>query len=182
MSHDELTTLMRAAVDDAPQREWTIDRVRRDARARTARRRTWGALGLTSAAACVVAAAALAGGTPAVPVAPESSTVAGTGLAVGFPVGSAIEAVMSALPAGVVVGELPQDIAWSGDSLGVPLVVRGEPAGLALTASDQGCVATSPALDAASLERIAAAVCAARDQALSGPPAQPVPGGGGPAS
>ena len=186
MSHDVLTALLHAAVDEPPARDWTLERVRRDARSRTARRRAWGALGITSAAACVVAAAAMSGQSASLPASPETSAgagaAAGTGLAVGFPVGSAVEAVMSALPAGVEVGELPQDIVWRGDVLSVPLVVRGTATDLTLTASDAGCTAVSPALDAATLDRVAASVCAARERALADQPVQPVPGGGGPAS
>jgi hypothetical protein len=181
MSEHALTTLLNDAVHDAPPRDWTLDQVRTAARARTARRRTWGALGGVAVAASVAAIAFALGGPVVQPAAP-SAPAAGSGVAVGFPVGSAIEAAMSAFPSGVEVGELPVDIAWrDGTTLTIPIVVDGTPATLELVAADAGCTATSVALTSSTLDAVSSAVCTARQQALSSGPAG-LPSGGGPAS
>ena len=181
MSEKALTTLLNEAVVDAPVREWSIDHVRTAARTRSMRRRTWGAAAGAAVAASVAAFALTVGG-PA-PTAPTTSVPpASSGLAVGFPVASAIEATMGALPAGVEIGELPADIAWrEGGSLTVPIVVDGGAASLELVVADAGCSATSTALSAATLDAVSTAVCTARQQALAANPAG-LPSGGGPAS
>ncbi|MBX6752300.1 MAG: hypothetical protein IRY85_22005, partial [Micromonosporaceae bacterium] len=59
---------------------------------------------------------------------PSDDPAGGSQLAVGFPVGSAVDAVASALPAGVSLGELPMDIGWrEGGQLDLPVVAADGP-------------------------------------------------------
>jgi len=63
----------------------------------------------------------------------------------------------------------------------LPILVDGIPATLELVAADPGCSATSTALTGQTLDAVSAAVCTARQQALTSNPAG-LPAGGGPAS
>jgi hypothetical protein len=162
-----LATLV-AAEPDLPAGAGDIER---RGRQRVARR-TWAA----SAAAAVVVAAAgitainLSGPSgPATPIAGPDVTASepsiDTGLPTGFPVGSAVDAVGSALPPGAGLGELPMDIGWrEGGLLDVPVVTAVGPATITVQVVDGVCGATAAPVDAVSgtdLEAIAAAVCAA---------------------
>jgi hypothetical protein len=182
MSENALTTLMEDAVAEAPPRMWSVDHVRSAARARQVRRRrVWGLAGGVAVAASIAGAALVVSGPAARPPAPAASSAA-SGVAIGFPVASAVEAVMGALPSGAEIGELPPDIAWrDGGALTVPITVDGSPAVLELVAADSGCSATSPALSQPALDAVEGAVCTARAQALAADPAG-LPSGGGPAS
>lgn len=152
--------------------------IERRGRRRLAARRLGGA-----AAATVVLAAAgigvlsLAGGPDeptqvasppdtAAPIDP-AGPAGGAMLPVGFPVGAAVDAVASALPAGVGLGELPMDIGWRvGGQLDVPLTAQTGPATLTVQVADGACSAwvAEPAgwdgLTPAEVQAIADAVCA----------------------
>lgn len=152
--------------------------IERRGRRRLATRR----LGGTAAAAIILAAAgvgalSLAGGPdePTQVASPPDTTApvdpgdpaGGSMLPVGFPVGSAVDAAASALPAGVSLGELPMDIGWrEGGQLDVPVVAAAGPATLTVQVADEACSAwiAEPAgwdaLTAADLAAIADAVCA----------------------
>jgi hypothetical protein len=172
MSTTDLGDLMKRATDELDERTWTAADLRHVADQRRTRRvRVWTAAALGAAGVAVVASLP--------DPAPPASTVT-SGVAQGFPVGSAIEAAIPALPADVTIGELPMDIAWAGDQVDVPIVVAGGSDVLVLTVGAT-CTAEAASLDAQVLDDVAAAVCAARDTAASGGGA-PLPGGGGPAS
>jgi hypothetical protein len=176
MSTTDLGDLMKRATDELDERTWTAADLRDVADQRRTRRvRVWTAAALGAAAA--VAGVAVVASLP--DPAPPASTVT-SGVAQGFPVGSAIEAAIPALPADVTIGELPMDIAWAGDQLDVPIVVAGGSDVLVLTVGAT-CTAEAASLDEQVLADVADAVCAARDTAASGGGA-PLPGGGGPAS
>lgn len=166
--------------------------IERRGRRRLAQRRLGGAV----AAVVVLAAGGLAvanlGGSepgPSVAQPPGTSTTdpAGSGLAVGFPIGSAVDAVGAALPPGASLGELPMDIRWrAGGLLDVPIAigpVTGTPPApthvVTIHVADGTCVASvtpSDALTQADLDAIAASVCAAWVEAGSLPVIPGVPG------
>jgi hypothetical protein len=83
---------------------------------------------------------------------------AGSQLAQGFPLGSAVDAVSAALPPGVVLADLPIDLGWgAGGSLVLPLASGGE---LTLTVAGS-CAVVAPQLTPAQATAAADAVCAA---------------------
>jgi hypothetical protein len=151
-----------------------------DIERRGRRRVTTRRLGGTVATAVVLVAAgvgafSLAGRGPAEPTpiaqppetttpADTSDTVGGSVLAEGFPVGSAVDAVASALPAGASLGELPMDIGWrEGGLLDVPVVTAAGPVTLTVQVVDGTCSATVAPADSLTppdLDGIAASVCA----------------------
>jgi len=101
---------------------------------------------------------------------PSEDPAGSTGLAEGFPVGSAVDAVASALPAGASLADLPMDIGWrEGGLLDVPVAlgpVTGTPPApthfITIQVVDGTCAASvtpSDALTQADLDAIAAAVC-----------------------
>jgi hypothetical protein len=176
MSTTDLRDLMQRATAQLDERTWSTSDVRRAAdHRRTRRTRVWAAGALGAAAAVAGAAIVASAADPAPPASSITSDVAQ-----GFPVASAIEAAIPALPADVAIGDLPMDIAWAGDRLDVPILVPTGADVLVLTVS-QTCTAEAATLSPEVLEDVAAAVCAARDTAESGAGA-PLPGGGGPAS
>jgi hypothetical protein len=144
--------------------------VERRGRQQLARRRWAGAAAALVVVAAGVSALSLRTPAPTVPVAlpPGTSQTGDTGLAVGFPIGSAVEAVAAALPAGASLGELPMDIGWrSGGLLDVPVVTAGGAATLTIQVDQGSCNATyasvdpaAPGLTQADLQSIADAVCA----------------------
>jgi hypothetical protein len=175
MSSTDLRDLMQRATAQLEDRPWSSSDLRSAADARRGRRARIWAAGALGAAAAVAGAVVLTSNADPVP---PASTVA-SDVAVGFPVGSAIEAAIPALPPDATIGDLPTDIAWVGDRLDVPIVVAGGSDVLVLTVS-QGCTAQAATLADEVLEQVATAVCSARDAAASGGGA--LPGGGGPAS
>jgi hypothetical protein len=144
--------------------------IERRGRRQLARRRWGGAV----ATAFVVAAAGVAavnlngtgGPEPHVALPPTATTSdpAGTGLAEGFPIGSAVDAVASALPSGASLGELPMDIAWQeGGLLDVPVITAAGAVTVTIQVAEGRCAATASPVDgltAADLTAVADAVCA----------------------
>ena len=104
------------------------------------------------------------GATIAQPPGSSITDPSGAQLPSGFPIGSAVDAVASALPGGAVVGELPTDIGWrAGGLLDVPVEVDSTSVALTVQVADGTCAASvtpSDALTQADLDAIAAAVCA----------------------
>lgn len=181
MSDNDLRTMMRYAAGDAPAREFSTPVIASAARARTRRRRTWYGVGALGAAACATAVAAVGYGAlggpstsnPPVAIGPTASAPTdpgvidpgGISLPSSLPLGEAVAVVDAELPAGTTVGELPMDAAFTPDgSLTLPLATGSGAAELVLTATAAGCSADSAALDAATLDSIAAAICTAAAQ------------------
>jgi len=142
--------------------------IERRGKRRLAQRR-WGAIAgaLVVAAAGVTAVSLTSGPDPVRHVAQpptESEPGNGSQLAEGFPIGSAVNGVAAALPAGVSLGELPMDISWrAGGLLDVPVVTTAGPATLTLRVSDGTCEATVLPIETmtwAELDAIARSVCA----------------------
>ncbi|MEV4413812.1 hypothetical protein [Catellatospora sp. NPDC049609] len=107
---------------------------------------------------------------PASPTAAEVDPAGGTQLATGFPLGSAVDAVAVALPAGVSLAELPMDLSWQADgSLALPLTGGGT---LTVTVAEGACTAAAPALSGTQAVAVADAVCAAW-RAAGSPPIVP---------
>jgi hypothetical protein len=148
---------------------------RRGRRLLAQRRATSGVAAALVLALAGFGAVQLAGGqrpgtTIAQPPGTSTDDPSGSQLASGFPVGSAVDALAAALPAGVSVAQLPMDIGWrAGGHLDVPVglgPVTGEPPApthlITIQVNDGTCVATvtpSGALSQADLDAIAAAVC-----------------------
>lgn len=186
MSENDLRTLMGAAVDEAPVREFSTPVIAAAAAARTRRRRAWYGVGALGAAAAVAVVATVSVGllrdtAPAAPVAggttssaPAVSDPGAISLPSSLPLGELVSVVDGALPAGTSVGELAADAAFAPDgSISLPLATGGE---LALTTAGGSCTATSAALDAATLDAVSAAVCTAAAQ-YPNPPGTVVDGG-----
>ena len=171
----DVRTALAALVTQEPELPTGSADIERRGRRRLAQRRILG----TAAGAVVLAAAGVSAfslaGNPVEPSpiaqAPETTApidttdpAGGSMLAEGFPVGSAVDAVASALPAGASLGELPMDIGWREDGLlDVPVVTAAGPAIVTLQVVDGACSATvSPdgALSSAELAAIGDAVCA----------------------
>ncbi|MBB5869614.1 hypothetical protein F4553_002993 [Allocatelliglobosispora scoriae] len=169
-----LSTLVR---DEPPLPTGSADIERRGARRVYRRRMAFGAAALLPALAGGVAFAAWPGSTvagigPSVASRQETGTglESGTQLAPGFPVGSAVDAVSGALPAGVTVGELPTDIGWrEGGTLSVPLA---DGSALLVTVSGGACSVQAATLTGPQGTVVADAVCAAW-QAAGSPPILP---------
>jgi hypothetical protein len=190
MSDNDLRTLMRDAVDGAPDREFSTPVIASAARARTRRRRAWYGVAGLGAAAAVAAAVSVGGGlaggavpAPSAPVAQPSAPMSpapdpgAIGLPTSLPVGETVAVVEAALPTGIRLGELPLDAAWSAEgTIELPMVSGGGPATLTISATAAGCSAESSALDAAALDAVASTVCAAAAQYPS-LPGTPVGGG-----
>jgi hypothetical protein len=165
----DVRAAMAALVATEPELPTGSADIERRGRRRLAQQR-WGvaAAALVVAAAGVSAISLTVGSGPATPVA-QPPAVTGTnpdgntGLAEGFPIGSAVEAVGSALPAGASLGELPMDIAWRvGGLLDVPVATTGGPATVTIQVVDGTCTATvAPvgALSADDLGAIGVSVC-----------------------
>src|SRR5690606_21937089 len=144
MSHDsveadaqDVRAALATLVSSEPDLPSGADDIAQRGRRRLARRRLGGA----NAAAVVLGTAAGVTalslgpvGSPApdqVALAPEVSAPVddpagsgGTGLAEGFPVGSAVDAVARSLPPGASIAELPMDIGWRvGGLLDVPVTL-----------------------------------------------------------
>jgi hypothetical protein len=160
----DLRAALATLVADEPALPTGADDIERRGRRRRDRRR----IAIGTGAAGVLAFglggvwAAGAGGPDAPPAAVPGPTSApadpagGTGLAEGFPLGSAIDAVAGA---GVVLGEIPMDLGWqAGGVLTLPLA-DGTP--LSITVGPDGCTATSAELSASRSAAVAEAVCAA---------------------
>lgn len=108
---------------------------------------------------------------------PGDDPASGSEIIQGFPVGSAIDALASALPTGASVGDLPMDIGWrAGGLLEVPIITTaGTSATVTIQIADGRCTATvDPAdmLSEADLAAIADKVCA-EWVALKSPPIIP---------
>ncbi|MEU8261653.1 hypothetical protein AB0C02_13665 [Micromonospora sp. NPDC048999] len=154
----------------------TADIERRGTRRRVRRRVAVGALAAVPLLAGAVAVAVWPAAPPRqvaqLPSSPPAvaDPNAGSQLAIGFPVGSAVDAVSDALPAGVSLAELPMDVGWRTDgSLALPLSRGGE---LTLTVGNGTCVVSAPHLNVAQAEAAADAVCAAW-RAAGSPPVVP---------
>jgi hypothetical protein len=177
MSNDDLRTLMREATAEAPARDFPVDRIAGLAHARTQRRRLWygvagigaaaAVLGVVAVGANVVAPSAetpLAG--PSAPADPTPSAPVDPGaisLPSSLPLGEAVAVVDAALPSGYSVGELPMDASWTPDGgLVLPLVTPTGDATLTLFAGAGGCSADSDALEASTLDAVAAGICTAK--------------------
>ncbi|MBV1855105.1 hypothetical protein [Catellatospora tritici] len=176
---DEVRAALAALVADEPDLPGgTADIEQRGIRRRNRRFATIGALVAVPLLAGAVAVAAWPTSTPAPrPLAQPSASPqladpnAGSQLATGFPLGSAVDAVSEALPAGVSLAELPMDLGWQADgSLTLPLAAGGE---LTLTVADGTCSVSAPGLNAAQGRTAADAVCAAW-RAAGSPPVAPV--------
>jgi hypothetical protein len=188
MSDNDLRTLMRDAVGDAPAREFSTPVIASAARARTRRRRAWYGVAGIGAAASVAAAVAVGGGllggpAPA-PVAQPTAAASSPapdpgaiGLPTSLPVGETVAVVDAELPAGTTVGELAMDAAWTpAGTIELPLATSSGAAKLSIAVTASGCSADSAALGGASLDAIASAVCAAASQ-YPNPPGTVVDGG-----
>lgn len=192
----DVRTALAALVAHEPDLPSGTADIERRGRRRLAQRRILGTVGATLVVvAAGVGALSLVGG-PAepTPVAqppdtttpvdlPSDDPAGGSQLAVGFPVGSAVEAVASALPAGVSLSELPMDIGWrEGGLLDIPIAlgpVTGTPPApthlVTIQVRDGVCSAAvepAGALSDATLSAIADAVCA-EWVALGSPPVTP---------
>jgi hypothetical protein len=96
---------------------------------------------------------------PADPAEPVVDPAGGTMLPSGFPVGSAVDAVQSVLPAGVELGLLPADLGWGEDaSLALVLASQGISFPLVVVVGEP-CQARSPALTAQQAAAVAESVC-----------------------
>ncbi|MGD9957757.1 MAG: hypothetical protein AB7V23_16990 [Candidatus Nanopelagicales bacterium] len=181
MSENDLRTLMGDAVEGAPAREFSTPVIASAAAARTRRRRAWygvGALGAASAVAVVAAVSisALGAESPKVPVASGSTSAppvtdpGAISLPTSLPLGELVAVVNGALPSGTSVAELPMDAAFAPDgTITLPLTDGSGASELSLTTAGGTCTATSAALDAAALDAISSAVCAAAAQYPNAP-------------
>ncbi|GAA1406874.1 hypothetical protein [Catellatospora coxensis] len=179
--HQDVRSALAELVADEPDLPaGTADIERRGARRRNRRYAAIGALALTPLLAGAVAVAVWPSAPPAQVTAQPSPSVepvfdpnAGTQLAVGFPLGSAVDAVSGALPAGVALAELPMDLGWgAGGTLVLPLASGGT---LTVTITDGACGVVTSQLTPAQATAAADAVCAAWVAAGSPPvlPADP---------
>jgi hypothetical protein len=154
--------------------------IERRGRRRLTTQRLGGAAAVVVLAAAGVSALSLAGGPtepdqvaqPSEVTAPVDTTdPAGSTIVQGFPVGSAVDAVGAALPAGASLAELPMDIGWrEGGLLDVPVTLgpaTGTPGApthvITIQVVDGDCSATVNPADALSnveLTAIAQSVCA----------------------
>lgn len=178
---EDVRSALAALVADEPDLPGgTADIERRGVRRRNRRYAAIGALALTPLLAGAVAVAVWPSAPPAqvtVQASPSPEPVfdpnAGTQLAVGFPLGSAVDAVSGALPPGVALAELPMDLGWGeGGTLVLPLASGGT---LTVTVADGDCVVDTQRLTPAQATATADAVCAAWVAAGSPPvlPADP---------
>jgi hypothetical protein len=164
--HHALATL----VADEPGLPSGADDIERRGRRRRDRRRLAVAAGAAGVLAVGLGGAWLVSAGPAatpppVAIAPPAEAAptgdpgvdpGGTGLAQGFPLGSAIDAVTGA---GVAVGEIPMDLGWEPDGgLTLPLA---DGTALRVTVGPAGCTASAPGWGAARSATVADAVCAA---------------------
>ena len=181
MSEKDIRTLMTTAVGDAPAREFSTPVIASAASARTRRRRAWygvGALG-TAAAVTVVASFSIgllggagekapvaSGPTASAPATDPGTTDPGAiGLPVSLPLGELVAVIDAELPSGTAVGELGVDSAFTPEgAITLALTAAAGASELAITATASGCTAESADLDAATLDAISAAVCAAAAQ------------------
>lgn len=157
--YDDVRSALATLVRDEPALPTGAEDIeRRGIRRRNRRRAAIGAAALVPVLAGGVAIAAWPGATP-VQAPARTGPPAGQQVAVGFPVGSAVDAVIGALPPGVELGDLPMDIGWhSGGMLTLPL--KG---GASLTVAISGgtCTLSSSALNPAQASTVSYAVCTA---------------------
>jgi len=176
MSEKDLRTLMGDAVETAPPREFSTPVIASAAAARTRRRRAWYGVGALGAAAAVAVVASVSVGllgneAPKTPVASGSTSAPAVtdpgaiSLPTSLPLGELVGVVNGALPSGTSVGELAMDAAFAPDgTITLPLTTASGSAELALATSGGSCTASSSALDAATLDAVSSAVCAAAAQ------------------
>ncbi|GHJ48320.1 hypothetical protein Cs7R123_56620 [Catellatospora sp. TT07R-123] len=177
-NEDEVRAALAALVADEPDLPGgTADIERRGVRRRNRRFAAIGALVATPLLVGVVAVAAWPTPQPQPLAQPPAASPtqfvdpnAGTQLATGFPLGSAVDAVAGALPAGVALAELPMDLSWQADgSVRLPLAAGGE---LTVAVAGGTCTASAAALETADAAKVADALCAAW-VALGSPPVAP---------
>lgn len=181
MSEKDLRTLMGDAVETAPPREFSTPVIASAAAARTRRRRAWYGVGALGAAAAVAVVASVSVGllgneAPKTPVASGSTSAppvtdpGAISLPTSLPLGELVGVVDGALPSGTSVGELAMDAAFAPDgTITLPLTTASGSAELALTTAGGSCTASSAALDAAALDAVSSAVCAAAAQYPNAP-------------
>lgn len=181
MSEKDLRTLMGDAVESAPPREFSTPVIASAAAARTRRRRAWYGVGALGAAAAVAVVASVSVGllgneAPTTPVAsgstsaPPATDPGAISLPTSLPLGELVGVVDGALPSGTSVGELAMDAAFAPDgTITLPLITASGSAELALTTAGGSCTASSSALDAATLDAVSSAVCAAAAQYPNAP-------------
>ncbi|GIF99067.1 hypothetical protein [Catellatospora citrea] len=172
---EDVRSALAALVADEPDLPaGSADIERRGVRRRNRRYAAIGALALTPLLAGAVAVAVWPSAPPAQVTAQASPTPepafdpnAGTQLAVGFPLGSAVDAVAGALPPGVGLAELPMDLGWgAGGTLVLPLASGGT---LTVTVADGSCGIVTERLTPTQATAAADAVCAAWAAAGSPP-------------
>lgn len=178
--HEDVRSALAALVADEPDLPGgTADIERRGQRRRNRRYAAIGAAVLSPVLAGAVAVAVWPAAPPAdvtaqVPASPSAAAPvdpnAGSQLAVGFPLGSAVDAVSGALPAGLTLAELPMDLGWGADgTLALPLTSGGA---LTLTMTGGSCAVDAAALTSAQAVTVADAVCDAW-RAAGSPPVAP---------